>query len=1004
MPKKKHLKKHSNHLPDLDVKGAIKNLKRKIGLFYKINFFLFLIVSIVLAYFVILVSTEPKSVPFVTKKIESILQEKLGQDVSLSNSYISFTRYGTLKVAISSLKILYSLPDSSDKQAIIIPKLETEFSLLGLITMNFQPSKIKIIDANFVMDDLQKLQQADSRQEKGNMSPIIKFLAMIKSGEIPIENFEVENTKLIFRGAKIKTEILLKKSQIRASTTKKTLFISSINKVSFDATKSDVDLKVNCQLFEKGGLKCDLVLENFLPNCVASLHKSLSHLNQIHAAINATASLSIKDGELHNILFKATSKKGDFDFPQFFSQKMDFANFSVTGEYDDRIGVLNLSEIKTDFTDPSTIQAAKIAPSHLDMSLLISDLKNRASKKLDFFIKLQDVQNDKMEKFWPSALNQKDIRQWVITHIRGGMVRNAYAKFSLTETPNVTNLESMDAQVVFSDFNLEYDKNFPPISHVSGIANFGINGMKIAIASGDVLNSKISDGLVEIDNFMAPITLLKISGKSKGSAADGLKHVDYKSTFATEIEKYLNGDSQNDFDIRIPLQEKINLKDTYVAVNSTIKSLNNPYLRGGVVINAKKDFKSSDFIAKANLSAAELTSPSFDVIKAANIESNLSLVVDVKNPKLVAIKNIILQKKENILEKTSKKSAQLRKSNSKITGEIAFETSPFLLTAADLKNDNFGRNNFSISYKIDKKTSTQKLFLRGKQFNLAALLAEKQKFSQAGAENKKFNNLQIQIATDNLALLHNKMIKNFYLSLNMEKGIFMRGLAKGDYAKSQLLSLKAEKKSQDDPDLQIEGDIFDVGYFAEAFGISDTISGGDAKIKAHGHVTDNKQVLIGEITISDNITIYENQAVKKLASNTLFSTIKDRIFSNDKTIFDSVKVDFSYVDGILNIKSLIANNYKIGITAKGKIDLKNNIYDIRGMIVPGFIINNLFGIGKIPIIGNVISGLLTGGEGGGLFGIRYEYIRKKGDAEATFETNKISSFVPTSIKSLFDLI
>jgi hypothetical protein len=181
------------------------------------------------------------------------------------------------------------------------------------------------------------------------------------------------------------------------------------------------------------------------------------------------------------------------------------------------------------------------------------------------------------------------------------------------------------------------------------------------------------------------------------------------------------------------------------------------------VINAKKDFQSNDFIAKANLTAAELTATSFDVTKAANIESNLSLVIDVKNPKLVVIKNIILQKKENFSEKTSKKSAQLRKSNSKISGEIAFETSPFLLKTADLKNDNFGRNNFSISYKIDKKTSTQKLFLRGKQFNLSALLAEKQKFLQSKAQDKKFNNLQLQIATDNLALLHNKMIKNFLL-------------------------------------------------------------------------------------------------------------------------------------------------------------------------------------------------------------------------------------------------
>jgi hypothetical protein len=73
------------------------------------------------------------------------------------------------------------------------------------------------------------------------------------------------------------------------------------------------------------------------------------------------------------------------------------------------------------------------------------------------------------------------------------------------------------------------------------------------------------------------------------------------------------------------------------------------------------------------------------------------------------------------------------------------------------------------------------------------------------------------------------------------------------------------------------------------------------------------------------------------------------------------------------------------------------------MIVPGFIINNLFGIGKIPVLGSVV-GILTGGEGGGLFGIRYEYTKNKGDKEAKFETSKVSSFVPTTIKSLFDLI
>ena len=72
------------------------------------------------------------------------------------------------------------------------------------------------------------------------------------------------------------------------------------------------------------------------------------------------------------------------------------------------------------------------------------------------------------------------------------------------------------------------------------------------------------------------------------------------------------------------------------------------------------------------------------------------------------------------------------------------------------------------------------------------------------------------------------------------------------------------------------------------------------------------------------------------------------------------------------------------------------------MIIPGFVINNLFGIGKIPLIGGVISGIFTGGEGGGLFGIKYEYKKLDPNSEATFETNKVSAFVPVSIRNLFD--
>jgi hypothetical protein len=688
---------------------------------------------------------------------------------------------------------------------------------------------------------------------------------------------------------------------------------------------------------------------------------------------------------------------------------MNFSNFSVAGEYNNEDGVLNLTQIKTDFeqavfdqntiannliSDPAQLQKElatsfdfKSSKPHLEMSLLISGLKNSPMQKLDFNIKLKDVPNDEMEKFWPRALSHNDIRAWVIAHIKSGLIEDAYARFSLLKNAENYDLENIDAEVKFSGFNLGYSSDFPSINNLSGKAKFSKQGMKISLNGGEVLNSKISTGLVAINDFQGKQVFLEISGKSQGSAADSLKHANNQPAFATEIEKYLNGNSQNDFDIRIPLHQEITLQNSYIAVNSTISSLSNDYTNGDVKISSKKDFASNDFITSVDLTAANLTAKAFDVVKKAGAEAALNLVVSITNPQKIALKNIVLWKKE--AEKISK-----------IAASAEFETSPFLLTSLSLSNSNFGKNNYSFSYQANRATNLEKIVIKGQQLNLASFIEQKF-FAQAPKKTGAFNS-QIQVALSNINLAHNKLLKNFSLFLNCENNLCNKGKIKGTYSKKQFIEIGI--KENPNGLIGLDGRISDIGYLSEGLGIANTISGGDAKIKMLSKLVDKKVASQGSVTIDNNITIYENEAVKRLAKNNLFSVVKDKIFSNNKTTFDSVKLEFGIANDVLNIESLVANNYKIGITAKGAYNFKNNTFDIKGMIVPGFIINNLFGIGKIPILGNVISGLLTGGEGGGVFGIRYQYVKKNPNQEATFETNKISSFVPTTIKSLFDLI
>jgi hypothetical protein len=966
----------------VDRKTTKIKKNKKISLFYKIHLSIALIISLALIYFLILVSTEPKSIPIVTQKIEKILEKKFGNDVGISNTYISFTGYGTLKIAVLGLKILHTPSNNNQNQAFVIPKLEAEFSLLDALLMRFFPSKIKIIDPTITLNS-QQSQLKETLVVKNNDAVFLtNFLSEVQIGKFPIKNFEIENAKLLIKGEERETKILVKKSQIRNSLSGKNLYFSSSNKVSFDIQKSDVDFDANCQFSKNSGLKCDLALENFIPNSISNLNSNLGALSQINAILSAKASFLIKDGKIGDISFKANAAKGDFEFLEFFSQKISFLNLQVIGKYNHQDGLLNLSEIKTDFASEVNSNP------HLQMSLAIFGLNNQETKKLDFKINLQDVPNLQMEKFWPSALSHNNIRKWVISHIKNGVIKNAYANFSLTKNSTGNHLNNIDSQVNFEGFDLEYSSDFPVISKVAGVAQFSMKGMKIELKSGDVLNSKILHGLVEIDDFGANQVLLKISGKSQGSASDSLKHANNSnSSFSAAVEKYLNGDSQNSFDIRIPLNEKITLEDSYIEVNSTVTKLENPYVKGDLTIFSKKNFGSQNFDTKINLTQSSLLLKDFNIEKKSQIESGLDFIVRFEDNKNLALKNILLWKKEG-------------KNLAKISGEMKFETSPFWVSEINLKNSNFGKNNYQISYISNSKNLSQSLSIKGKSLDLSSAIQQK---SFANSGGKKFVNSQVQIKIENLNLLHFKSLKNLSLFLSCKNNFCKTASIAANYGKKQFINLSSKKSSNENL-VEISGQVSDVGYLAEAFGISNTVLDGDAKLKLVHQIVAKKPVLAGEIFINDDITIFENASTKKLASNSLFLKIKDKIFSSQKIIFNSVKIDFFLQNRVLNLKSLVANNYKIGITAKGEIDLNSGLYNIKGMIVPGFVINNLFGIGKIPILGNLVSGLLTGGEGGGVFGIRYQYFKNQGDKEATFKTNKISSFVPTTIKNLFDLL
>ncbi|MBM5783191.1 MAG: hypothetical protein FJ368_07230, partial [Pelagibacterales bacterium] len=296
--KKKSQHPHLEHLEE--------ELKKGIGLFYKISIFFLLTFFIVLFYFIVLVSTKQKSFSYVTQEIRYFLAVNLG-DATIKDSHISFTKYGTLKLSVEDFRVFYLPANATEKQDLLIPKIESEFSLLDLIFFQLKPSKVKILNPEIVINQKSdSLDEIDDQTTKNDQENLLKTLfAAIRSEKIPVKNFEIENAVLVVNGKHIKTKVLLKSSQIRTSSKDGVLNISANNILNFYNNTPDVDLKTNCNLEKNDSLRCNLAINNFFVASIFDLHPSLHYLQKVNSALSANASFFVENGNFKTLNFKA---------------------------------------------------------------------------------------------------------------------------------------------------------------------------------------------------------------------------------------------------------------------------------------------------------------------------------------------------------------------------------------------------------------------------------------------------------------------------------------------------------------------------------------------------------------------------------------------------------------------------------------------------------------------------------------------------------------------------
>jgi uncharacterized protein YhdP len=119
------------------------------------------------------------------------------------------------------------------------------------------------------------------------------------------------------------------------------------------------------------------------------------------------------------------------------------------------------------------------------------------------------------------------------------------------------------------------------------------------------------------------------------------------------------------------------------------------------------------------------------------------------------------------------------------------------------------------------------------------------------------------------------------------------------------------------------------------------------------------------------------------------------VLSGEGITFEKITGDFTAERGKLSTELMRAYGPAIGLTAEGYIDLDQDKADLEGTVVPAYSVNRV--LGAIPLLG----GILTGGEGEGLFAVTYGI---SGSLEALdVSVNPLSVLAPGFLRNLFDI-
>lgn len=333
-------------------------------------------------------------------------------------------------------------------------------------------------------------------------------------------------------------------------------------------------------------------------------------------------------------------------------------------------------------------------------------------------------------------------------------------------------------------------------------------------------------------------------------------------------------------------------------------------------------------------------------------------------------------------------------------GRLTYDSGTDTLESLSLLPLKAGKHDCDVEYNIHRSIPT--LNIKGRALDISGLVAEDEQKDSKSAEQKaadkaaktpeadEFGAMQVKLALNKLYMNMDYPFQNVNAKMFCSKIHCSKALATGQTSSKNKFKVEIFNQKTGRQFL-LKAD--NAGEFIRATNFMDNLEGGTLNVDGQ-YIDDVKKPYLDAVLRINDLRVTDAPLLTKIISLTSPVGFVETLTGQGVSL-TRIKMPFTYARKVITLNKASAKGPSLGFNVDGKIDMHHGEVDLEGTVIPAYVFNSA--VGKIPVIGEVLSG----GENEGLIATRFSAKGEYPDPEIS--VNPLSMLTPGFLRGIFDI-